>query len=923
LAADSDSGMFDNDDVTNIATPTLNGVGEANSLVRLFATNVNTAEVQQVGEGRVGSDESNVPATDNVGNWSVETIELDEGVYTITATFEDLAGNISTATAPLQLEIDTVKPNTAFLDLRELDDSGRHNDDNITNAVTPIFTATTEDPNNALHMLPANLKFRVFDRPEGGTEAIIYDSNVTLAGLTALELVTTPGIALTEGHHNLKLEVEDRAGNISDDFLLTVVIDRTAPPVSILGLLDSDSGVNSGQATLADRVTNRTDADFVGRAEADSIVRLYVDGREGVNNDNNAINNPAEYSLTVAQPFDGDDAFPNGQWETTFIRNLNDTTYFDRDGVREVLATAEDVAGNVSNPAVLDVFIDTAGPQITAVQLPVDPGYDLFDPKPSTSGPTPRTNQLSISVRDLPLRSNQDPNFLYSALFQAIAQNPGNYSVVGDATGNVGISSVVYTAAAAADQTQASGQIVITFADWLKDDRFTLTVSDALIDPAGNALDGETNTVGPLEVPQFATGDGEAGGDFVGRFTIDTRPEVGTWAGGTIWVDTNGNATYDPTNADHTNRDITYVLGFVTDDIFAGNFAQNPGDTADGFDKVAAYGQVNGNFRWLIDTNNDGVVDIDKIDPSGINGLPVAGNFDGNAANGDEVGLFTGGAFGEPGQWALDTNHDFVVDTFLNSDLSGYPIVGDFDGDTIDDLGTWTDDRFQLDMATNGYGQVDSEFRFGFIGARERPVAADMNMDGFDDIGLWVPDREGQTPRESGEFYFLVSNGASVPSRVRFDSNLNINVIDYHPTPFGNDFVVQFGDDYALPVVGNFDPPVTSNGEPVVGSLNFNTKNPFDVNGDTHSNVLDIIHLIQAARTDGFRTLVEGRTEPLWVDVNQDGQFRFSDVAGLAQHLVLQHQAAAEPDPSDIYFEELSNEDEDLPIYFDIERLIE
>jgi hypothetical protein len=924
LDADSDSGFFDNDNVTNVDTPTFSGLGEANSLVRLWATNVNTSEVQQIGEGRVGSDESDGTDTNGSGVWTVESSAMDEGVYNITATFEDLAGNISTATPALQVEIDTIQPNTAFLDLREADDSGRHNDDNITNVTSPVFTGTTEDPNNALHILPANLAFRIFDRPEGGTETLIYDSNAVLPGLTANTLITTAGLPLAEGYHNLKLEVEDRAGNISSDFLLTVVIDETAPPVSIIGLLDSDSGVSGNQATLTDRVTNRTDAQFVGRAEADAIVRLYVDGREGVNNDNNVINTPGEFSLTMSQPLDGDDAFANGQWETTFIRDLNDGNYFDLDGVREILVTAEDVAGNVSSASVLDIFIDTAGPQVTSVQIPSAPTYDLFDPKPATDGPTPLTNQLSISVRDWPARSAQDGNFLYSALYATTAQNPGNYSLVGDANGNIGIQSVVFTANPAADNTVASGTITITFADFLPDDRFTFTVSDALLDPAGNALDGETNTVGPLAVPTFPSGDGQAGGDFVARFTVDSRPEIGNWAGGTIWIDTNGNGSFDPTNEDSTNRDITYVMGLVTDDIFAGNFALGAADTADGFDKLAAYGFVNGSFRWLVDTDNDGVVNVDLSDPTAVNGLPVAGRFDNNDVNGDEVGLFTGTA------WHFDTNHDFVVDMTLTTAQRGLPIVGDFDGDGFDDLGTWTDDTFQIDYAAGvrrGWdGVVDAEFRFGFIGTRERPVAADMNMDGFDDLGLWVPDREGQTPREGGEFYFLVSNGAPVASRIRFDANLNTNVVDFHPTPFGNDFFVQYGDDYSMPVVGNFDPPVTSNSGSIVGLLNFNTSNPYDVNADGRVNAGDIIDLVVYVHQNGTGHLPTGRTEPLWVDVNQDGHLRFSDIAALLQAVLREYGGAPEPVTNsdvtpiiasfDQFFADL--EEDDLPIFLDL-----
>ena len=67
-----------------------------------------------------------------------------------------------------------------------------------------------------------------------------------------------------------------------------------------------------------------------------------------------------------------------------------------------------------------------------------------------------------------------------------------------------------------------------------------------------------------------------------------------------------------------------------------------------------------------------------------LNGLPAAGDFDGNSANGDEVALKVGNI------WYLDKNHSLTVDDsekLAASNMVGYPIVGDFDGDGIDDLG--------------------------------------------------------------------------------------------------------------------------------------------------------------------------------------------------------------------------------------------
>ncbi len=105
-----------------------------------------------------------------------------------------------------------------------------------------------------------------------------------------------------------------------------------------------------------------------------------------------------------------------------------------------------------------------------------------------------------------------------------------------------------------------------------------LTVSDALIDPACNHLGWRVECRRAAgETHLFPTGDGVPGGDFVARFTIDSRPELGVWAAGNIWVDTNGNFVFDPQNFDYTNRDIVYMMGYTSDDVFAGNFAAECG----------------------------------------------------------------------------------------------------------------------------------------------------------------------------------------------------------------------------------------------------------------------------------------------------------------------------------------------------------
>ena len=348
--------------------------------------------------------------------------------------------------------------------------------------------------------------------------------------------------------------------------------------------------------------------------------------------------------------------------------------------------------------------------------------------------------------------------------------------------------------------------------------------------------------------------------------TIEVGAQIGTWAAGSVLIDSNGNLKADPYAGPLGESDTAYRIGFDSDYIFAGKFnvqnfyekdaweALNGGYAAyaTGFDTIAAYGRVIGNeYRWLIDIDGNGAINPTTevfLEPAGINGYPVAGNFDGNPLNGDEVGLFDGRT------WYFDTDHDFNVDTsFVAIDYSGFPIAGDFDGDSQekngvvlintlvdvdhdgdDDVATYIasssgGNLFSVDLNTAGPnapividGLADFSFQvgspntggFGFAGMRERPVAADFNADGIDDFGLWVPDGIVPVPNELSEWYLLLSGDdpftfkveTSVLDRIQ-EGPLN-GFVPFSPEPFGNDLYAQFGNTFSLPIAGRFAAPV-------------------------------------------------------------------------------------------------------------------
>lgn len=739
-----------------------------------------------------------------------------------------------------------------------------------------------------------------YARPLAGTPGVyIFDF-----GIDAIPGAT--GLALTDGSHfiSAKVEIIDPSidaffndtgfGQRSDS--LEIIVDTGAPPVSFGDPLiatdglhpDSDSGDPFVPSTLSDRATNDTTPTFFGRAEANSIVRAYVDRtNNGFSVDDILI------GQTVATPLDGTNQHPFGEWEITSTVNMNDpvlTAALGLDGVRNIFISAEDEAGVTSNAALttLQIFIDTQGPQVTNVFITSAPNFNLFSVKPLSGvpqGPTPPVNSLTINVRDLPARA---AGFLYAAISNlAIAPTAGflpPVALVGDHSGVISIVSANFTSDGNLANNgpppiidpllagnPATGFITLTFAQPLPDDRFTLTLKDSIIDPVGNALDGENNAAEPNGNPTFPTGDSIPGGDFIARFTVDSRPEVATWAQGSVYADINGNLVWDPEGEDNdaTNRDFAYKFGLASDGYFTGNFSNNPA-AASGFDKLGVYGSVNGVYQFFLDTNDDGVGDLVPSMAFGVNAIPVAGNFDNVAAPAgqrprDEIGAFDGQ------NWYLDVNGNNQIDgnERFPTSMRGLPVVGDFNGDGFDDLATYNNNTgvFQFDLNRDGTAD-DTVLTFGFPGFGDRPVTGDFNLDGIDDVVLWVPGQEGQLPKESGEFHFLLSDTpAALPSNV---------FAPFSPAPLGNDLIAQFGDDFALPLIGNFDPPIAADGQEQPGGSLSNELNPLDTTVDGQVTARDALVVINALGKADFNQVAS----PLRVvaslggyklDASQDG----------------------------------------------------
>jgi len=82
--------------------------------------------------------------------------------------------------------------------------------------------------------------------------------------------------------------------------------------------------------------------------------------------------------------------------------------------------------------------------------------------------------------------------------------------------------------------------------------------------------------------------------------------------------------------------------------------------------------------------------------------------------------------------------------------VGGIPMVGDFDGDGIDDVAVYKDGYWMIDINRNGrWDQEDLLARLG--DADDLPVTGDWDGDGKDDIGIYGPIWEGDMDAISHE----------------------------------------------------------------------------------------------------------------------------------------------------------------------------
>lgn len=600
----------------------------------------------------------------------------------------------------------------------------------------------------------------------------------------------------------------------------------------------SDSGVIGSPQTFTDRITNVTLPIFVGTSEVGATIKLYVD----INGSGALDQGDLQVATTIVDI--------DGRWQAALTNPLSA-------GRQRLFVTATSALSVVSEPDTLDLVIDTQSPVISQLFVSSDPSYRLLAAPGFAVRPTPNVLELTLVVSDGPARGAGFPEAAIDTQHALVA---GEYQLTGTRTGAVTIASLSFTSG-----PSGTTRILANVAQPLPDDHYQLTI-DGLSDLAGNPL-----------VPTSFT------------FTIDTRAEIAVWEVGQVMLDLDGNGVL---GSNSPNGDLQYGLDPGAGTVLAGNFSLTSTTIANGFAKLATYTEANGQFRFRVDVDSDGVADnllvpaLGDVTPLDLGGMPMAGRFDANDANGDEVGVFVDGV------WYFDTNHNFVIDSgdqTLATALSGVPVVGDFDGDGYDDLAivSGTTMHFDLTNGTRGGwdGIADRSVDLFDVDDVVAVVAADMDGDGVDDVGLRTPSPSG------GHWRFILSDYRAIVA-----AEVEAGAIGHRVVDRGGDALVFdlnrdleyfFGSSTALPLAGNFNWTAVAQPGVLTGELTKFDK-PLDVDGDTFITPGDVSALISALNTYGAGPLssIYRTTDGPFIDVDGDGYLAPQDVLVLINHLL-------------------------------------
>ncbi len=320
LAAASDTGSANDDNITADNTPTITSVCPVGAEIKI-RINESTIITFTDNDG----DDGNGAA----GQWSYTFAggALNEGVNTIDFLTIDTDNQTSDWSLNLVITLDTsIEPPTQP-DLSTTDDSGSSSGDNITNVTNPTIIGTAE----------ANSTITIDFNASTHTDT-------TTTGVNGIWNYTVTNGWLNEGANTIFVTAMDQAGNISvNSSNLTVTLDTTINQPSTP---DLTAATDTG-ASNSDNITSHANPRIVGSADPNTTITIRLD--------------PNGAATVLGTTF----ADGAGNWSFTFASS----DLAEGDNVIDVLAT--DTAGNSNDSTELTITIETA------INAPA--GLDLTD----------------------------------------------------------------------------------------------------------------------------------------------------------------------------------------------------------------------------------------------------------------------------------------------------------------------------------------------------------------------------------------------------------------------------------------------------------------------------------------------------------------------------------------------------------------
>jgi subtilisin-like proprotein convertase family protein len=797
FAPGSDSGADANDRVTNVVTPTIQGLsaqsafGSAVTVTLFDLTDPSNPVV--IGTG----------TTDDNGRFSITVAPghflpggSTDGVKTLGVQATDQAGTRGNL-APFTFTLDTRTPLAATTpDLQDGSDSGLSATDDLTNVTAPVLNIGGVERGVTLRLYrnPADLN-NLTDPVAVLTD--VSPSNldpVTGLGIVAIQ---DPGLVV-DGVHTYVAVSEDRAGNISPvSGVLTIRVDTLDPdqPPAPRLFPDDDSGIQG------DNITGVAQPRFTGTAEAGGIIQL-------IDLAGNVIG-----TATVAA---------NG----TYV--VQPESPFPADGSYDLRVVAVDVAGNASVPSpVLRLTITSrppGAPTLSMVRVD-DSGSNPNDNvtnvrRPRFTGETSAAG-LTVLLIDITGGTEVPLGTTASGADRTYLVQPGSdlshgvhvlVARVRDAAGNEATSPpltvTIDTQAPGAppsltlraqDDTGRPGDNVTSS----RRPTFEGTAEPGAVVDIIRASDGEVLATGVAHATTGAYSLRLAQNLVNGRIGLQARVRdlagnAGTPSAALLLTvvtasdDFDGDAKADPTVwrpanglwsiAQSASGRRFELLGQPGDIPVRGDF------DGDGRADIGVYRTATGQF--IINRSTAGP--LTQSVGIGPVSLPVTADFDGDGRT--DLGVFDTTS----ATWfVLRSSLGATAFQFGRPGGTDTPLVGDFNGDGKADVAVfWAEPALVLAANTGTNGALGAGTRqlrqFGRPGGGDTPLIGDWNGDGRSDIGLHWSDQALFLYGFTGNDGTLATDGGQVRQFGRI--NADVPVPDDYDADGRTDTAVYWAD---------------------------------------------------------------------------------------------------------------------------------